>query len=204
MQRPLAGLGVAQPQVVEAHLGVRGGEGLPLLALALYFAVFAHPLHRVHHLLHLGEGADEGVEHGRGGKGVGDGHGPQQRAVAKGHHQRHGAHQGGGEQGLVHAKPAVDGGGGVPAAQVVVIVQQHLIQREALGPGQAQGGGAADGLADADVERRTQHRRLPPQLELHRPVAALQHVEGPAHQGGDEQQQRHVDADHHHLQRHRH
>ena len=103
----------------------------------------------------------------------------------------------------MHAEPAIDGGGGVPAAQVVVIVQQHLIQSEALGPGQTQGGGAANGLADADVEWRAQHGCLAPQLELHRTVAPLQHVERPAHQGGDEQQQWHVDADHHHLQQHR-
>ena len=91
-------------------------------------------------------------------------------------------HQGGGEQGLVHAEPAVDGGGGVPAAQVVVIVVQHLVQRETLGPGQAQGGGAADGLADADVERErsTEDWR---RSRLHRPVAALQHIERPSHQG---------------------
>ncbi|MNK68572.1 hypothetical protein D3C87_879300 [compost metagenome] len=92
VQGPLAGTRVAQPQVVEAHRRMGGGEGLSLLAFALYLAVFAHPLHRVHHLLHFGEGTDQGVEHGRGGEGVGDGHGPQQRAVAKGHHQRHCSH----------------------------------------------------------------------------------------------------------------
>ncbi|MNE20113.1 hypothetical protein D3C80_1132190 [compost metagenome] len=80
---------------------------------------------------------------------------------------------------------------------------QHLIQGEALGPGQTQGGGAANGLADADIKRGAQHRGLAPQLELHRPVAPLQHVERPAHQGGDEQQQGNVDADDHHLQQHR-
>ena len=203
VQGPLAGTRVAQSQVVETHRRMGRGEGLSLLTLALYLAVFTHPLHCVHHLFHLGEGTDQGVEHGRGGEGVGDGHGPQQRAVAKGHHQCHCPHQGGGEQGLVHAEPAVDGGGGVPAAQVVVIVMQHLIQGEAFGPGQTQGGGTANGLADADVERGTQHRGLAPQLELHCPVAPLQHVERPAHQGGDEQQQGNVDADDHHLQQHR-
>ena len=61
---PTGWSGVAQPQVVEVHCGDEGWRGPLLLAFALYFAVFAHPLHRVHHLFHFGKGADEGVEHG--------------------------------------------------------------------------------------------------------------------------------------------